>query len=94
MVYDNKQKIRCVKCGELAHKIMIIQGRGYGSELDCATENTLLPVCPDCSKELKDEWFSEPCVIEDGYCEAYPNEHNIMDFIHGLPEEAQALIYQ
>lgn len=92
MVLDNKQTIRCVKCNGVAHKIMLIQNRGYGSELDCMTENTLLPVCPECAKELKDEWFYEKPTLIDGYCEEYPNEHKIMDFISSLPEQARANI--
>lgn len=94
MVINNKNIINCVKCGNRAHKIMVIQGRGYGSELDCITENTLLPICPKCSKVLKDEWFYEPCVIENGYCEKYPNEHKIMDFINSLPDNMRSDILQ
>lgn len=86
MVLDSKHIVKCVKCDNLAHKIMVVQDRGYGSELDCLDGNTFIPVCPECAKELKDEWFFEQCTLEDGYCETYPNEHHIMGFINSLPD--------
>lgn len=84
MVLDNKTSIRCLKCGELAYKVMIIQNRGYGSELDCFTENTLIPVCHKCSVYLRDEWFYEEPVMVDEYTQEYPNEHKIMHFMKTL----------
>ena len=86
MVLDSKQTIRCVKCNGLAYKVMLIQNRGYGSDLDCITGNTLLPVCPECAKELKDEWFYEEPTLIDGYAKDYPNEHKIVKFINSLKD--------
>lgn len=82
MILDSKKPVNCIKCGDYAHKVMIVQNRGYGSELDCFEENTFIPVCPKCARELKDEWFYEPSIIEGGYCETYPNEYRIVEFIN------------
>ena len=84
------QDIKCVKCGREANINHIIDSRGYGSEFDCITEPTTIPVCFDCDhRYLKDEWFNEKPIIEKGYLEVYQHEEKIMRFINSLDENTQ-----
>lgn len=81
--------MKCVKCGESAHANYIIDNRGFGSDFDCITESTTIPVCCKCDHMyLKQEWFDEqPSIAQDTGFETYQHEGEIMKFINSLNDD-------
>lgn len=90
MIKDNLKNYKCCKCDNIAMHIRVIEDRGFGSAFDNYKTATTIPVCSDCEKELKDEWFTterQRTVFHGVYTWDY--EDKILDFIYTLDKETQ-----
>lgn len=86
--YNEHICFKCLQNKENIHTYRI-NYRGYGSMFD--NDNTKLQLCDSCNQEELKEYFNEEPEIEDGYCENYLHEEDILNFVNTLPIQGQEL---
>lgn len=89
MKKDNIHGHKCCKCGSTADYIRVIDDRGYGSAFDNFETITTIPVCNECGKELKEEWFAVQPQKVNEHIFYWSYEDLILNFIKSLDEETQ-----
>lgn len=87
MSLENKQNFKCCKCDNNADYIKVIDDRGYGSAFDNLLNATTIPLCIECGKQLKEEWFSVKPTLVNKHTYHWEYEQEILDFIETLDEE-------
>lgn len=84
----------CMKClnkfEDSKMHVMHINALGYGGYFDGFS--TKIQLCENCLKETNGDWWKFE-KIEDGYCEEYKYEKEIIDFVNTFPIEGQELFF-